>query len=82
MKGDIYTPQLLLYLDDDIYHELEIRAQLSKTSVSRFTISTLKTYFSKSWPDGFRNIFGSITDESFVRQEASDWSLDVPRESL
>ena len=75
-------PQLSLYLDDDIHRELETRARLSKTSISRFVISTLKTYFSKSWPDGFQNIFGSITDESFIKQEASDWSLDAPRENL
>jgi len=75
-------PQLSLYLDDEIHHELETRAMLSKTSISKLVISTLKTYFSKNWPDGFQNIYGSITDESFVKQEVPDWSLDVPRESL
>ena len=74
-------PQLSLYLDDDIHRELETRALLSKTSISKFVISTLKNYFAKSWPEGFQNTYGSITDESFVRQEASDWSLDAPREN-
>ena len=69
-------PQLSLYLDDDIHRELESRARLSNTSVSKFVISTLKTYFIQNWPDGFQNLYGSITDESFVKQEASDWSLD------
>ena len=75
-------PQLSLYLDEDIHRELETRARLNKTSVSKFVISTLKTHFSKGWPDGFQNMYGSIADESFVKQDASDWSLDAPRESL
>jgi len=75
-------PQLSLYLDEDIHKELEKRAKLSKTSVSKFVITTLKTHFSKGWPEGFENTFGSITDESFAKHEASDWSLDTPRESL
>ena len=75
-------PQLSLYLDDDIYRELETRARLNKTSVSKFMISALKSYFSKSLPVGFQDIFGSIRDESFVKQEAPDWCLDMPREKL
>ena len=75
-------PQLSLYLADDIHRELELRAQINKTSISKFVIITLKNCFSKGWPDGFQNIFGSIKDESFIRQEVSDWSLDIPRESL
>ena len=75
-------PQLSLYLDEDIHREQETRARLSKTSISRFDISTLKTHFSNSWPDGYRSIYGSVTDESFVKQEVSDWTLDAPRENL
>ena len=75
-------PQLSLYLDEHIHRELEARARLNKTSISKFVISTLKTQFSKDWPEGFQNTFGSIDDDSFVKQEVSDWSLDLPRESL
>jgi len=75
-------PQLSLYLDEDIHKEIETRAKINNTSVSRFVITTLKAQFSKDWPEGFQNTFGSITDDSFVRHDASDWSLDSPRESL
>jgi len=75
-------PQLSLYLDEDTHRELEARARLNNTSVSKFVIITLKTHFSKGWPDGFKNIFGSITDESFNKQNVPDWPLDAPRESL
>ena len=75
-------PQLSLYIDDEFYLELEIRACLSNASKSKFVIGTLKAYFSKSRPDGFQNLYGSVTDESFVKQEAPEWSSDAPRESL
>jgi len=75
-------PQLSLYLDEDIHRELETRAKLNKTSISRFVVNTLKIYFSKNWPEGYQNTFASIDDESFKKQNAPDWSLDAPREVL
>ena len=75
-------PQLSLYLDEDILREIEARARLNKTSVSKFVTTSLRSHFSKSWPDGFKNTFGSITDESFIKQSVPDWSLDKSRESL
>ena len=75
-------PQLSLYLDENIHSELEMRAKLNKTSVSKFVAATLKSHFSKGWPDGYFDTFGSITDESFIKHEPQDWHLDVPREKL
>ena len=75
-------PQLSLYLDEDVLKELEIRARLSNTSISKFVITLLKSCFSKNWPDNFQSLYGSITDESFVKQEVPDWSMDTPRECL
>ena len=75
-------PQLSLYLDEELHKELETRARLKETSVSKFVTVALKTHFSKGWPDGYRNVFGCITDESFVRPETPDWSFDIPREIL
>ena len=62
-------PQISLYLDKEMHKEIETRAKLNKTSVSKFVIITLKAYLSKNWPDGFQNLFGSITDSSFLRQD-------------
>ncbi|MCL2766667.1 MAG: hypothetical protein FWD21_03180 [Peptococcaceae bacterium] len=75
-------PQVSIYLDEDIHREIEMRARLNKTSVSKFVISILKSHFTKDWPDGFQNTFGSISDESFMKQDTVDWSSDTPRENL
>jgi len=75
-------PQLSLYIDNETYRELERRARLGKTSISKLVASILKNIFAKSWPDGYHNVFGSINDDSFARQKTSDWSMDTPREIL
>jgi len=75
-------PQLSLYLDDDTLRELEARARLNNISISKLVINTLKTQFNKNWPDGFINMYGSITDESFIKHDIPDWSMDSPRENL
>jgi hypothetical protein len=75
-------PQLSLYLDDETHRELEKRSNISKVSISKFVAKILKTHLSVGWPDGYFSLFGSITDESFDKQEVSDWSSDTPRMSL
>ena len=75
-------PQISLYLDEDIHREIAIRAKLSNTSISKFVATTLKAHLSSDWPDGFQNLFGSITDKSFIKQDAPDCSQDLPRENL
>ena len=75
-------PQLSLYIDNDMYSELEKRARLNNMSISRLVANILKSIFSKDWPDGYHSVFGSINDESFARQAIPDWSYDAPRESI
>ena len=75
-------PQLSLYVDEDVHRELEERARINNVSVSKFVISILKKQFIKSWPEGYENIFGSVDDDSFIKQQAPDWQLDTPRGTL
>ena len=75
-------PQVSLYLDEETHNAIETRARLSKTSVSKFVATALKSHLSKGWPEGFKDTFGSVSDASFVRQETPDYSADIPREQL
>lgn len=75
-------PQLSLYIDEDTLQKIEARAKINKISVSKFVSTVLKEHFSNNWPEGFQNIFGSVTDDSFVRPDFIDLSLDAKRESL
>ena len=75
-------PQLSLYLDDATHREVEVRAKLGNMSASRFVTSILKMYFTRGWPTGYHNIFGSIDDDTFVIQGDTGWVADAPRERL
>lgn len=75
-------PQLSLYIDEDTLKKIEFGAKISETSVSKYVSASLREHFSNSWPEGFQNIFGSITDDNFVRPEPIDLSLDAERERL
>ena len=75
-------PQISLYLDEEIHQEIEARAKLNQTSISKFVVTTLKAQLSKGWPSGYKNVFGSISDNSFIKHDTPDWSLDAPRENL
>lgn len=75
-------PQLSLYLDDDTLKKIEIRAKINQTSVSKFVTSMLKEHFSTGWPEGYKNVFGSVKDDSFRRPEAVALSFDAKRESI
>lgn len=75
-------PQLSLYVDDDTLRKIEAGAKISETSISKFVSSVIKDYFSKSWPEGYKNLFGSITDDSFNIPDEIDLNLDANREEL
>ena len=75
-------PQLSLYIDEDILEKIETAAKMNDISLSKYVSSILKEYFSNSYPKGYENVFGSISDDSFVRHEFTDFSLDTKREAL
>jgi hypothetical protein len=75
-------PQLSLYIDEEMLCKIEAGASLKKTSVSKFVSAALKEYFSQGWPEGYQNLFGSATDDSFVKPDSLDLGSDAPRESL
>ena len=74
-------PQLSLYIDDDTLRKIELGAKINETSISKFISGVIKDYFSKSWPVGYKNLFASISDDSFiVPDEIKDF--DANREEL
>ena len=75
-------PQLSLYIDAETLQKIEKSAKMNKTSVSKFVSAALKEYFSKNWPEGYQDVFGSVMDDSFTKPEAGDFSLDTKREGL
>ena len=75
-------PQLSLYIDEEILKKIEIAAKMNNISISKFVSDTMKEHLSNGWTKGFENVFGSITDESFVINDFDDFSSDTEREAI
>ncbi|MDR0887771.1 MAG: ribbon-helix-helix domain-containing protein [Candidatus Methanoplasma sp.] len=68
-----------VYIDDETLEKLEARSEQEGISVSKIVVKALKERFSNTWPDNFRDLFGSIDDDTFVRPEQPPLDDDAPR---
>jgi len=75
-------PQVSLYLDEGVLRESSARASADGLSLSRYVNGALRSAADDTWPRGFADTFGAVSDESFVRPEQPDPSRDAPRDDL
>jgi len=75
-------PQVSLYIDKETLTKIEHLAQKNHTSISRWVGNNLKRLIKDDYPDDFFTLFGSITDETFVRPDSLAFSNDGRREKI
>ncbi len=75
-------PQLSLYVDAETLKKIEKAAELENTSISKWVTGKLTEYLEKNWPENYRNLYGSIDDNSFCAENIRDFSRDAEREEL
>ena len=75
-------PQLSLYIDQTTLELVTQAARTDKTSVSKLVTGILAQHLSDRWPPHFTEVFGRVTDPSFMAPSELDPSLDSPRDSL
>jgi len=75
-------PQLCLYVDEDTLGKIKSAARVEGKSISKWVVSKLKETVEKSWPDGYANLFGAITDDTFRIERNQRFEDDGPREPL
>ena len=75
-------PQLSVYLDDRTIAKVRESARLNNISISSIVTNALDKYMGNQWPEGFETLFGSLPDETFLRQPDIPFSSDVKREIL
>jgi hypothetical protein len=75
-------PQLSLYLDAETLTLVEKNAELEQVSLSKYVASLIKGHVAQTWPAGFWNLFGSISDDSFRKPAELPFASDVPRQPL
>ena len=57
-------PHLCLCVDEDTLGKIKSAARVQGKSVSKWVVSKLKETVENSWPDGYANLLGAITDDT------------------
>ena len=65
-------PQVSLYLEQSVLEVARSKARIEKISLSKYVSRTLSKDATTGWPKGYWDLFGALTDDSFVRPD------DVP----
>ena len=72
-------PQLSLYVTHEQFIKIETEAHAQKMSLSKWVVSKIMEKSESRQPDGWENLFGSVSDSSFCRPEQPEAEI---RESL
>ncbi len=75
-------PQLSLYIDETTLKKIETAAKFEQVSISKYVVRKLNESMSKSWPENYQDLYGSVADESFIAERTKDFSDDILREEL
>ena len=75
-------PQLSLHVDEKTLRKIEKAAKLNNTSISKWVTGKLAEHLEQNWPDSFRNLYGSIDDDSFCAETIKDFSRGLERKDL
>ena len=75
-------PQLSIYVDKVTLSKLEQAAKNEHKSVSKWAVNRLKQSLNDSWTDNFFDLFGSIKDDTFKRQDQLSFKDDIKREKI
>ena len=62
-------PQVSLYLDQEVLDCAKRNARIENISLSKYVTHALANNAGSGWPKGYWDLFGALTDESFVSPE-------------
>ena len=65
-------PKISIDVDKETYNKLKNEADKKKIKVSKYAEEKLSESVHKEWPDYYRNLFGTIKDESFKVERPPD----------
>jgi len=75
-------PQISLYVDEPTLKKIETAAKRQHVSISKWVSEQLRSRIEPVYPLGFEDLFGSISDKTFIRHDEPPFSLDSPRVSM
>lgn len=75
-------PQISLYIDEPTLKKIENAALRQHVSISKWVAEQLRSRIEPIYPPNYEDLFGSISDTSFVRPEQITYESDSLRESF
>jgi hypothetical protein len=75
-------PQISLYIDESTLKKVETAALNQHVSISKWVAEQIRTRVEPIYPANFENLFGSISDETFMRPDDISFNMDNKRESI
>lgn len=75
-------PQISLYVDETTLQKIEHAAHQENVSISKWVSSKLKEHIEPGFSKDFQNLFGSITDDNFIKPKEAGFLADSYRELL
>ncbi|MCL2808287.1 MAG: toxin-antitoxin system, antitoxin component [Coriobacteriia bacterium] len=69
-------PQVSLYIDQELLDAAKLNARFENISLSKYVSRALESSADVGWPTGYWELFGSLSDGSFVEPE------DVPFDEI
>jgi hypothetical protein len=75
-------PQISLYIDGDTLKKVESAASHQHVSISKWVVKQIRAKVDPMYPKGFEDIFGSITDKTFLEPQELSRRGDSPREKF
>jgi len=75
-------PQISLYIDEATLKKLESAASRQHVSISKWVGDQIRAKVDPVYPQGYEDLFGSVSDETFNRPVQGDFKNDSLRETL
>ena len=75
-------PQISLYIDEPTLKKVESAAKRQRLSISKWVAQQIRSKVDPVYPKDYENLFGSISDATFLEPKELERSSDVKREEL
>jgi hypothetical protein len=75
-------PQISLYIDEKTLKKVEHAARRQHVSISKWVAEQIRAKVDPVYPVDYEKLFGSISDDTFVRPAEPLPALDIQREDL
>jgi hypothetical protein len=75
-------PQISLYIDEPTLKKVENAALRQHVSISKWVAEQIRSRVEPIYPKDYEFLFGSISDESFIRPTDNSFAIDSKREEL